>query len=242
MQQPKDANDDWPGPVRRVARRPSTGSWEEKILFDPPETLSRRLRKVVSRRLAAGARTLGCLSRSDGFVQGLLSVADDPQCPSPFKEKIVTAVSQFFATYRLDLPTRSFGFFDPRLTDKQRIAQQLVFAEWWAVLTGRMAPWSGDSPPTTQSTAGFLIIGSRLADVQICEVLQVLLEAAQKEIGADCFNALSRRWCIPDRLRKIEPPENALIAVGNYLALLSRSELSFVHELVMTDYQKWPSK
>lgn len=242
MQQPKNANDDWPGAVRRVARRPSAGSWEAKILSDSPETLSCRLRKVVSRRLAAGARKLACLSRSDGFVQGLLSVVDDPQCPSPFKEKIVTAVSQFLETYRLNLPTRSFVFFDPRPTDKQRIAQQLAFAEWWAVLTSRMAPWNGDSPPPKQNTAGFLIIGSRLADVQICEVLQVLLESAQKEIGSDCFGGLSRRWCVPDRLRKIERPENALIAVGNHLASLSRSELSFVHELVMTDYQKWPSK
>jgi len=242
MQQPKDGNDDWPSPARRVARRFSSGAWEARILSDSTETLILRLRRAVSRRFAVKGPVLMCLSRSDGLVQGLLPVVDDPSCPSPFKEKIVTAVSRFLATYRLDLPTRSFVFFDPRLTDKQRIAQWLVFAEWWAELTSRMAPLSGDSPPPEQSTGSFLIVGSRLVDLQICEVLQVLLESSQKRIGVACFSGFSRRWCVPDRLRKIEPPEDALIAVGNYLASLSRSELSFVHELVMMDYRKWSSQ
>lgn len=217
---------------KRAAQRVRPGFWESKLISDSQEQLAHRLLRMLVRRFRKNRDVLCFIPVMDSLVQAIHFVGEPGH--SLVQKKIRMVVAQVRAQYGVDLPVTSVVLFVPWIPLGQRDDYFKNFAVWWAELTSHIR----DLDPAMQNTAPLysphgVTGGSVQNEIQIVEILNLLFDAALRQLEVGCFRGLAYWWRIPPALRDISNPGDALRRIGLYLLAVSSGEVALVRELIL---------
>jgi hypothetical protein len=130
------------------------------------------------------------------------------------------------------LPLEFVVLFNPKLTDENFKNSLIHFSRWWGKFSKPIASLEGkehDALYRRLDSKNYKIN----VDLLIFQILKVLFNASCQMTEGKEFNPLVEWWKIPDKLRKPNPPEQALYQIGVYLKSISQTELIIAHSLLM---------
>jgi len=214
---------------RRPTRWSGPSTWEVKLLADSPEQVVHRLLRVLIKHFRSNKFKLYFVPESANLNRAILFIkgADN----SVFQNKIRMAVEYILAEYRVKLPISSVVLYSPRVSSERRIVYLTQFMSWWDMLSKRIGELDPDMQNNQRTTFSQLM----LFDMRIREIVDMfnlLLDAALQRVDLEDFRALSYWWRIPRELRELKNPNEILSRIGLHLAVVSISELDFVHDLI----------
>jgi TniQ len=207
-----------------------TVAWVAKLFIKSQAELDKSVTRAIKRHFKVENSLLESFYVGDVMAEAIEFIVKNPE--EYLASKIYESIERCLKKYHHPLPLEFVVLFNPKLTDENFKNSLIHFSRWWGKFSKPIASLEGkehDALYRRLDSKNYKIN----VDLLIFQILKVLFNASCQMTEGKEFNPLVEWWKIPDKLRKPNPPEQALYQIGVYLKSISQTELIIAHSLLM---------
>lgn len=201
-------------------------AWEESLFMAGGSLGQKRLHALLKWNFREMPRSILLLDWDGPFLLAFKALSKLPR--NQHTAMLLDEADALRRQYSAGIEPCPDVYFHPDLSKRDRQIRLVALARWWHVLATRISQLATKDRLTLQSDFAFQCCQSDL----VIQILSRIFEAAFAGESVERYSALIARWHVPEALQREINPDRVLNELGNYLAGLCSSELTFVLALM----------